>query len=269
MRFTGKSTRTTTYNVTDYHPLDTRQLVPTFEDLTILKNWEAEVNGKTVNIAYNGMIVAVGNDDEAKNGVYYLFDKEKPEEKDIPTVTNPANWYKLAKFSDINNLTEQDIAEIVSTVKSELENDNSYVKNDADFAALKGSVSNNTSAIAALLDNDNDSVRNIAKDEISTQLSDTTSDLGKLVFSITNNTDAINALRDNALTTNSLASELSKFGVNTFVEDSKEIIALTNPGDSRKLGIKEIDISKLVQSPLGIQIILNGGSATYNENGYN
>lgn len=99
-RYRGKLTNTNTYDVQYYGPLDTRQLVPKYEDLTNTDNW-------TVNkedISFNGMIVAVGADAD-KGGIYFLFDKSKLDESDYPDASNEANWYKLATVDEVNSVS--------------------------------------------------------------------------------------------------------------------------------------------------------------------
>ena len=104
-RYTGKSVIKNVYNVSDYHPLDTRMLVPTYADLTLESNWL--VNGESN--AYNGMIVAVGSNkaDYTKNGIYFLFDKYNPGKDDIPEVTKEENWHKLASLSELSEVISQ------------------------------------------------------------------------------------------------------------------------------------------------------------------
>lgn len=99
-RYTGKVIMPNTYNVKYYGPLDTRLLVPTYDDLTLASNWTINGYGST---AYNGMIVAVGSDveDTSRNGVYYLFDINKPKASDEPDVTSASNWHKLATLDDL------------------------------------------------------------------------------------------------------------------------------------------------------------------------
>jgi hypothetical protein len=104
-RYTGKSVLKNVYNVRDYHPLDTRMLVPTYADLTLESNWL--VNGESN--AYNGMIVAVGSNkaDYTKNGIYFLFDKNNPGKDDVPEVTKEENWHKLASLSELSEVISQ------------------------------------------------------------------------------------------------------------------------------------------------------------------
>lgn len=113
-RYTGKSVLNQVYNINDYHPLDTRMLVPTYADLTMESNWL--VNDESN--AYNGMIVAVGSNkaDPTKNGIYRLFDNNNPGADDIPDVTKEKNWHKLAELSDLN-----DIISGLSSLQSELD----------------------------------------------------------------------------------------------------------------------------------------------------
>lgn len=111
-RYVGKGILKQTYNVTDYHPLDTRMLVPYYEDLTTESNWM--FSGES--IAYNGMIVAVGND-TTKNGVYYLFDINNPTEDDIPDVALESNWHKLCELSQLQKVSDQ-ISNLTQTIGS-------------------------------------------------------------------------------------------------------------------------------------------------------
>lgn len=249
-RYIGSAILPSSYNVTDYHPLDTRQLVPTFAALTREDNWLYA--GES--IAYNGMLVVVGNE-EANKGVYYLFDKEKPGAEDIPDVTNPDNWYKLGV--DPDTVTQEDLNKAIEELTKGFEG--TYVKNDDAFAALKTSVSSNADAIKALLAEDAGSIRAIAQDaaqdEIARQVVTPSTSLGALALRIGTNEAAIKALKENGtISDEMLYSALSKFPANVLIEDSAEIKV-----NNRQLEITEIGISKLYTD---IDLILNGGSAT-------
>jgi hypothetical protein len=64
-------------------PIDSRQLVGTYGDLTSIASW----SGSTGDWLYNGAIVAVGSDPTtANNGIYWLCDSTD--------YTNPTNWIK-------------------------------------------------------------------------------------------------------------------------------------------------------------------------------
>lgn len=177
-RYIGKlDPLTSSYNVTDYYPLDTRMLVPTYADLTLEANWVYE----GASIVYNGMIVAVGSntEDPTKNGIYRLFDEKNPSEYDIPVVTDEANWHKLCELSDLDD----------------------YVKNDDAFAALRTSVSNNQDAIAALLGGDSSTNKSVveiidaavAEQEVA-ESSTKFDSLGALTKQVITNTSALSAL---------------------------------------------------------------------------
>lgn len=193
-RYTGKSVLSTTYNVTDYHPLDTRQLVPTFTDLTTASNWETTTSsGKVKSIAFNGMIVAVGNDSEHR-GVYYLFDSTKPGEKDVPDVAKAENWHKLAvETTESGEIDQDSLQDAINELIKEL--DASYSQETNALDALLTTVSNNKDALAALIGTDtNTSVRDITETVIEQNLADTDSALGALA-TLTNSTSAaLNAL---------------------------------------------------------------------------
>lgn len=111
-RYKGKAVALSTYDVKYYGPYDTRFLVPTYADLTDEANWTIEGYGSN---AYNGMIVAVGSNTEdiSKNGIYRLFDVNNPNPKDVPDVTNEANWHRLA---EIELVTDD---EIISLLRDE------------------------------------------------------------------------------------------------------------------------------------------------------
>lgn len=108
-RYKGKAVAVSTYDVKYYGPYDTRFLVPTYADLTDEANWTIEGYGSN---AYNGMIVAVGSNTEdiSKNGIYRLFDAENPTAKDVPDVTNEANWHRIA---EIELVTDEEIAALL------------------------------------------------------------------------------------------------------------------------------------------------------------
>ena len=119
-RYKGKSTLHQVYNINDYHPLDTRMLVPTYNDLLLEDNWL--YNGESN--AYNGMIVAVGGNtsDISKNGVYYLFDASNPRADDIPDVTKEASWHKLADQSELAAFATRfsEFAEVLASLDARL-----------------------------------------------------------------------------------------------------------------------------------------------------
>lgn len=124
-RYRGDATIGLTYDITYWGPFDTRMLVPTKADLTIASTWIPK-NHKD-SCAYDGMIVAVGEDKiKENNGIYYLTDYTK--------VTSEAAWVKLADINQINELkelikslpggssvvTEQMVDEKIAQLKSEL-----------------------------------------------------------------------------------------------------------------------------------------------------
>lgn len=256
-RYTGSATLSISYNVSDYHPLDTRQLVPTYEALLLEDNWKhnGELN------AYNGMIVAVGNE-EANKGVYYLFDKDHPGAEDYPDVTKASNWYKLKLDSDMDGITEEQLEEAIKTLKSDLEK--IYVKNDDAFAALKQLSSDNAAAIKALIANDADkSVREITKSEITSQIADTNSDLGGLAFRIGSAEEAIEALQkaggvSEEAVNNMISTAVSNLDASYVIDNNSSYDIGYNETNKKQLIINSVNISKLHQD---VEFILHGGSA--------
>lgn len=96
-RYRGDANVNMTYDITYWGPFDTRMLVPEKADLTIASTWIPLRH--TESCAYDGMIVAVGEDKVAENnGIYYL--------KDYTRVTSDDAWVKLAEISQIDELKE-------------------------------------------------------------------------------------------------------------------------------------------------------------------
>jgi hypothetical protein len=112
-RVRGEFTLDSNYDLSIRKPLDARSLVPTYESLMIKDNWM--VDGKIA--AYNGMIVAVADtNDASKNGIYFLFDQKCTSKLKSPDVEDPANWIKVGETSDISDFVNR-----VTTIESELD----------------------------------------------------------------------------------------------------------------------------------------------------
>ncbi len=100
------------YLYTGRGPFDAKSIVKTYDDLLSEATWKSKAGNIT---AYNGMVVAVWLDktDNARNGVYYLYDKNvltNPTAAYIvpaPDVTNPNNWHKISEASDLAALVEK------------------------------------------------------------------------------------------------------------------------------------------------------------------
>lgn len=89
-RFKGHGTLNTTYDINYWGPLDSRLLVPTLADLYDELTWTPteelfKTSDRTLN-AYNGMIVAVAND-ESFEGIFCL--------KDVDNISDPESWLKI------------------------------------------------------------------------------------------------------------------------------------------------------------------------------
>lgn len=95
-RYKGYSTLSKTYDVSYWGPLDTRMLVPLKSDLLLENTWIPK--NLTESSAYDGMIVAVAEDTEDNNGIYYL--------KDYTNLTSESAWIKLATLNQINELRQ-------------------------------------------------------------------------------------------------------------------------------------------------------------------
>lgn len=108
------------YLYTGRGPLDPKSLIETYAQLIDSDTWTEN----TSIIAYNGMIVAVWNDDDPKNnGIYFLHDSNVTSKFTPPEVTNKANWHKLGGINDLPGLAEQleTINETLKSVKNDVE----------------------------------------------------------------------------------------------------------------------------------------------------
>lgn len=107
------------YKSTNKGPVDAKALVKTYNELISKTTWQTTNDaGKTVDIAYNGMITAVwlNNTDPSKNGVYFLHDASVTSILGVPDVTKEANWHRLGGLNDLPGLAEQ-----VTVVQKELD----------------------------------------------------------------------------------------------------------------------------------------------------
>ena len=133
-RYRGKANLSTTYDVTYWGPFDTRMLVPKKEDLFLEETWIPLRS--TDSSAYDGMIVAVAEDTDDNNGIYYL--------KDYTSLTSEDSWIKLATLNQINELkqlienidvptvSEEDVDEKINQLRDELLAKNYITESDVD-----------------------------------------------------------------------------------------------------------------------------------------
>lgn len=129
-RVNGTFTSTSNYDVTVRRPFDARGLVDNYEDLTSELSWTV----KGANVAYNGMLVAVGIDpDVNKRGLYIFYDHDKTGPFDLPDVTVETNWTKLCSLAELQAFSqrltniETDIEDLATRI-GDLENRGSNVK---------------------------------------------------------------------------------------------------------------------------------------------
>lgn len=94
------------YDVQTYGPLDTRQVVYSYESLFSSDTWINDGAGSYY--VYNGMFVAVAEDSDAnKNGIYFLLDQDAKitsDNPETPDFTKVSNWHKLCELSDLDDL---------------------------------------------------------------------------------------------------------------------------------------------------------------------
>lgn len=133
-RYRGKANLSTTYDVTYWGPFDTRMLVPKKEDLFLEETWIPLRS--TDSSAYDGMIVAVAEDTDDNNGIYYL--------KDYTSLASGDSWIKLATLNQINELkqlienidvptvSEEDVDEKINQLRNELLAKNYITESDVD-----------------------------------------------------------------------------------------------------------------------------------------
>lgn len=250
-RYTGKSILNQVYNINDYRPLDTRMLVPTYEDLVDEANWL--VKGESN--AYNGMIVAVGSNlkDLSKNGIYYLFDTKNPGSDDTPDVTKEENWHKLANLADLAGLTEliesnankldgieTTVVDLINTKLGDLVN-----LDISEYAK----ISDISTYVNTLIDGADpeggktiENIQNLVK-----YVDENADDIARLITDVNANTEAITQ------NTNSIAALL------TNIRQPKESDEISVAEDGT-LGIKTLNVNKLVQTT-GETLVLSGGNA--------
>jgi hypothetical protein len=254
-RYTGKSILNQVYNINEYHPLDTRMLVPTYSDLTLESNWliKGESN------AFNGMIVAVGSNivDTSKNGVYYLFDIKNPGADDIPDVTKEENWHKLVSLKDIAG-----VSELIEANANKLQGIETTVV-DLINERLSEFANIDLSEYAKISD---------VETYVNTLINAADPEGGKTIASIQN---LVNYVDENA---DEIARLITKVDVtarevikhtNDIVDLTNKIAAINQPKESDEisvsndgtLNIKELNVNKLTQT-FGDTLILSGGSAT-------
>jgi hypothetical protein len=113
------------YKYSGKGPLDAKSLVKTYAELLSESTWT--LDGK--NVAYNGMITAVGlnKDDPSKNGIYFLHDATVTSAIKPPEVTNPANWHKLADLSELTALVTR-----LSAIETDFEARLTALEEDSD-----------------------------------------------------------------------------------------------------------------------------------------
>jgi hypothetical protein len=91
-------------------PFDAKTLVKTYSELTSKSTWTVlNDSGKEVNVAYNGMIVAVwlDKDNPDRNGIYYLHDPLVTSAVKSPDVTQDSNWSKISNSVDLSPIEER------------------------------------------------------------------------------------------------------------------------------------------------------------------
>ena len=146
---TGALNLSANYEVKIRKPLDSRSIVTAYTDLTDTCIWGT---GEECN-AYNGMeVIVVDIADEARSGIYRLFDQNLENELEAPNYANEANWHKIAEISDINRIEakiDEHTAEYATKV-TKLEGDiNAAI---TAVTSLQATVESNTSAITLLAD---------------------------------------------------------------------------------------------------------------------
>lgn len=199
------------YDTTAKQPLDARMLVPSFAALTNAANWATVLpTGANATLAYNGMIVAVADKNDAThNGIYVLIDYVS---KKNPDTTKSENWHKIANLAELDSLAERvealenknpeiDYNTLIEELKKELvtlESFNTYTTaTDSAIAALQSSTQNNAAAIAALVGTDsNKSVRDIIDSSVAEVVKNDKNyaSIEALVHQVIDNTSAIGAL---------------------------------------------------------------------------
>lgn len=110
-------------------PLDAKALIAKFSLLREPTTWTAKMVDPSTHVetevftAYNGMMVAVWQDTDTNNGIYFLHDPNCKTVLKTPDVTTAENWHKLGSIKDLSGLSTQ-----IEAIQKELE----AVKSDID-----------------------------------------------------------------------------------------------------------------------------------------
>ena len=107
------------FNSTDQYryagkgPLDAKALVAKYNKLTSESTWMTSVTNPNTGVesevftAYNGMIVAVWQDTDALNGIYFLHDPQVKTALAKPNVKETTNWHKMGGLGGLPGLENQ------------------------------------------------------------------------------------------------------------------------------------------------------------------
>jgi hypothetical protein len=244
------------YLYTGRGPFDAKSLVKTYADLLLEETWKSTSDKIT---AYNGMVVAVwlNKEDTSKNGVYYLHDSTITSTFKAPDVTKGENWHKLASFEDIAGLTEliqanaNKLAGIETTVVDLINEKLAGISNvDLSEYAKITDVDNRINTLIGAADPEGgktiENIQNLVKyvDENADAVASLISDVNANTSAIEENAADISALND-------------KVAVMLQPKESAEISVAADG----TLGIKELNVNKLVQTP-GDMLVLSGGTAS-------
>lgn len=250
------------YLYTGRGPFDSKSLVKTYTDLLSGTNWIGE-NGKST--AYNGMVVSVwlNEDDTAKNGIYYLHDSTVTSTFKAPNVANETNWHKLASLSDIAGLEEQ-ITTLVSGVAANTDKLAGIETTVVELINEKLSTLSNIDLSEYAKISDVETYVNTLIDAADPEGGKTITNIQNLVKFVDENADEVARLITN---TSDNAAAIAKHTSDIATLESA-VAAIRQPKESEEisvaadgtLGVKELNVNKLVQT-VGDTFIISGGTA--------
>lgn len=251
------------YLYTGRGPFDIKSLVKTYADLLLEKTWLSADSKIT---AYNGMVVAVwlNKDDTSKNGIYYLHDSSITSTFKAPDVTNETNWHKLVDLDVISGLNElikantdklegieTTVVDLINTKLAEIDLSDYakiadvYTRAEIDAAAFMKESQVDAYINALINAADPEGGKTIANiQNLVKYVEENAGEVAGLITKVNQNAGDILAVND------AVATMLQP-------KESAEIFV----AEDGTLGIKELNVNKLVQTA-GEILILSGGTAT-------
>ena len=248
-RFKGHGTLNTTYDVNYWGPLDSRFLVSSKSDLYLESTWKPSAV-HTLN-CYNGMIVAVAND-EAFEGIFCLTDMHNFDREDAwiqldvknGSEDTPSGSFATSIVDALPSVGQPNILYLVRTAGTSSSNrftEYLWVENSFE---LIGSISGSTDLSNYYTKSQTDNVINSAISALRVELAP----IGNVATKVVELDEAIQALRVTAnnlnVTTTQHSEQISALTdskVTRKYDDNGKEWSLISPSDQAKLSALVID----------------------------